>query len=368
MRRLFSTGGGLFVVMSAGILAGSAFPTPLLAADQVAHRIIEGVPMRIVNQRKAKRDRLLDALKNAPVSAPASRYMVIFDKRKWRAGKTLTVAFNGGSTSLHAEIAQVASEWARYGNIELDFGFNQVTGKYRRWGTTDSDYAADIRISFHDPEGGYWSVVGTESRDASIVKPGQASMNLEGFDTERPDGWEGIVRHEFGHALGLEHEHQHPQEGCDKEWRWDDDPGYIPTVDSLKQFVVDRNGRYPGVYRVLSGPPNKWPKARVDNNLRQLANSSAYRFGRFDKLSVMQYSFDQWMFKKGSRSPCYSAASNDDFSAEDKLRFAEFYPGEQLVTESDTTKLREEINTLKLHSFTSQYLRRQLDAVDIHLK
>jgi hypothetical protein len=70
-------------------------------------------------------------------------------------------------------------------------------------------------------------------------------MNFEGFDKGTPSDWEGTVRHEFGHALGLEHEHQHPEGGCDAEWRWNDDAGYIPTRDKDGGFTRDKQGRYP---------------------------------------------------------------------------------------------------------------------------
>lgn len=43
--------------------------------------------------------------------------------------------------------------------------------------------------------------------------PGQASMNLAGFDIALPADWQAVVRHEFGHALGFEHEHQSPAGG-----------------------------------------------------------------------------------------------------------------------------------------------------------
>jgi hypothetical protein len=49
------------------------------------------------------------------------------------------------------------------------------------------------------------------------------------------------VLHEFGHALGLIHEHQNPVGGI--QWN------------------------KPAVYADLGGPPNFWGKATVDNNM-----------------------------------------------------------------------------------------------------
>ena len=54
----------------------------------------------------------------------------------------------------------------------------------------------------------------------------QRSLNLGGFAIQKPQNWMGVVRHEFLHALGFEHEHQSPVSVCETEFRWDDDSGY----------------------------------------------------------------------------------------------------------------------------------------------
>lgn len=62
----------------------------------------------------------------------------------------------------------------------------------------DNVDAANVRISF-DPNGGAWSLVGT---DCLHEKSG-ATMNLGWFDV-------ATTIHEFGHLLGMIHEHQNP--------------------------------------------------------------------------------------------------------------------------------------------------------------
>jgi hypothetical protein len=335
-------------------------------AQSIQYEIMEGVPSYIAERRMQQRNEILDALKLTPASVASHPFLVLLSKRKWKLGKTLTVAFKGGNPMLHGNIARVATEWAAYANIAFDFGHNQQTGTYRQWSVGDQDYSADIRIAFQSrKEPGFWSSVGTESRDPAIVPPGEQSMNLEKFDRGTPPDWERVVRHEFGHALGLEHEHQHPRESCD--WRWEDDKGYVVTRDQYKQFIPDKQGRRPGIYRVLGGPPNKWPRKRIDDNLRQFTNSSAYGFGDFDKDSIMKYHFDAWMLLKGKDSKCYSEV-NDEFSKEDKARIAVFYPKSAGDVQKEIDDQLEQISNLLSQVRGSRTLSNQLRVKQLQLQ
>ena len=150
-------------------------------------------------------------------------------------------------------------------------------------------------------------------------------MNFGGFAQHLPVDWAATVLHEFGHALGFHHEHQHPAGGCDLDFRWEDDLGYKPTKDAYGQYIEDQLGRRPGIYTVLGGPPNNWPKAKVDFNLRQLTNSHAYTVGPFDSRSIMKYYFGAWMFRLGEASHCFSLR-NTTLSEQDRIGIANAYP------------------------------------------
>lgn len=262
---------------------------------------------------------------------------VLTTLKRWEPGQTLKIAFRGGTTDLHGKIANAAAEWTQYGNIKLDFGHDAKTENYRAWDSSDSSYAGEIRISFD--YAGYWSLVGTDSNDPSIVGPGDSSMNFSGFDERLPSSWKATVLHEFGHALGFQHEHQHPSQGCDTEFRWEDDSGYIPTVDEFGQYTSDSSGRSPGIYTVLSGAPNFWPQSKVDHNLRQLRDSHAYETSEFDANSIMKYYFPAWMFTGGTESHCYTGASNALLSQGDKGGAGRAYPrSEQETKQVDQRK------------------------------
>lgn len=294
-----TTLGVLFSLATAG---GAA-----LAAD-VDVPVLEAFP-DVIQARMEMRER---AQRNLPQPSSAQPYFFVLNNlRLWTPGQTVTVAFFGGDQALHARIAEVAMTWTRFGNISLDFGRNPQTGAYRTWDPADTAYSADIRVGFGSP--GYWSHVGRDSIDRSVSPPGEASLNLSGFLDRLPGDWQTTVLHEFGHALGFEHEHQNPRGGCDSEFRWEDEPGGSK-----------------GVYTYLGGPPNFWPKWKVDFNLRQLPNSTAFLASRHDPDSIMHYSFPPWMFLRGTNSHCYTA-ENDALSAMDRTGISRAYPADPVA-------------------------------------
>ena len=307
------------------------------------------------------------------MSTPGLEF-VVSDLSRWRPGSVVRIAFLDGSKELHADIESAIQQVSEACNLTLDFGRDEATGEYRRWTEADTEYAAEIRVSF-DMDG-YWSLVGTDSNDPMVGGPGspigggpgQRSLNLSGFATDRPSTWEGTTRHEFLHALSFHHAHQNLRGPCAEAFRWEDDPGYVPTRDQRGVFVTDAQGRSPGIYTYLAGPPNNWPRAKVDHNLK-INLSDDVIIGPFDNKSVMLYRFAAFFYKTNP-SPCAPAGDGQNLSEGDKRGLDLLYPaaGPEVAALADRARrakiTMEAQANLEAAGGDSPYQRRMLELLD----
>jgi Astacin (Peptidase family M12A) len=213
--------------------------------------------------------------------------------------KKLKVCFFGGSTEVRQAIRDLASEWEGPDNsVKFDWGKND----FRDCEKATQQRLIHIRVGFTEP--GYFSALGSTSgfRDNT----NELSMNFQGFDkmtaAQIKDGWfGGTVRHEFGHAIGLIHEHQSPKSSCEDDFDWDT------------------------IYKEAAGPPNEWDKEKVDSNMRRILDPDMFST-KFDPKSVMKYYYDPKMFKNGTESACYTEGDNNTISELDRKTVAFMYP------------------------------------------
>ena len=118
----------------------------------------------------------------------------------------------------------------------------------------DKNSDSDIRISF-DSSGGAWSKLGT---DAKNTPKDQATMNLGWFDV-------ATVIHEFGHLLGMIHEHQNPR---GKTIDWND--------KKVFEWAESTQG---------------WDKQKTKTNIIDRYDINSINGSNFDPLSIMLYFF-----------------------------------------------------------------------------
>jgi hypothetical protein len=280
----------------AGVVACAACATLAGARAANAQDAGRGQPSCIASTLPAAQAqvRLIPAeIKGAPLAQVRG---VVLRALTWKRGETVKICFHGGTRHAQERVARVASTWMQYANVVFDFEEN---GAPR---SCQMSSAADIKVAFEDNKG-WWSVPGTSSRAQD------PSMNLQfyGVDTPMQGSGEPVpearmratILHEFGHALGLLHEHQSPDANCDAEIDWD------------------------AAYKV--GADIGWDQAQVDRNFRQLTMSSSLNATRVDRKSIMHYSLPPILFKRGKQSPCF-VTENLELSEQDRTFIAAIYP------------------------------------------
>ena len=189
----------------------------------------------------------------------------------WMNGSTLRVRFLGGTSAQQAKAREQALWWTQFANLIFDF---------------NNAPDAEIRVAF-DPHDGAWSYIGTDNRSIPLNQP---TMNL-GF----MDG--GTAAHEFGHAIGLAHEHQNPAGGI--EWN------ETAVLQSLK------------------GPPNNWDDATIRHNVLKKYQADQVQGTAFDPDSIMLYFFPGSWVQSG-----VGTHANEVLSGMDKayIASAQAYP------------------------------------------
>lgn len=165
----------------------------------------------------------------------------------WPQGKTLSVAFLGGSKS------QQDKAWQRFEQIDALVGL-----KFFRSSTKEGH----IRVNFL--QSGHWSYLGT---DALNIPKTRQTMNIQLTGHWLGDSakeWDRVALHEILHAIGFEHEHQHPNGGVQLVWN--------------KPAVYDYYQRTQG-----------WSKSQIDFQVLNRYKGTDWKGTTYDTTSIMQY-------------------------------------------------------------------------------
>jgi serralysin len=195
-----------------------------------------------------------------PTQSEGKPKAALLNQFKWQPGTVVTVRFVEGDAGLQKRVANVAQEWTgpQMANMSLMF----VDGG-----------SADVRVAFEQGNGS-WSYLGTMCQQ---IPAGEPTMNYGWLTPDSDDDELGrVVLHEFGHALGLIHEHQNPNRAI--SW-------------NRAAVIAD-----------LSGPPNNWDEATIENNMFKHYDPAELSGTPVDAQSIMMY-------------PIPAAWTNDGFSA-----------------------------------------------------
>jgi hypothetical protein len=258
--------------------------------------------------------------------------------RLWDPGQPLRVCFFDGTRDLRTRIANAARQWEKDTRVRFDFG-SPTNPRL-----CDSSQPSHIRVGFAYK--GYWSLVGQQSVDEA--RQFEQSLNLEGFDAAPPAEPEftQLVMHEFGHALGLEHEHQSPFSECEKEFDW-------PRVEAY-----------------LAGSPNFWSPEKTRHNMRRIFDDGNIRGSAFDAKSIMLYSFPALFYIKGTASTCFSKV-NYEISKVDRETLNAMYPADGAAaakTKSDAgDRIREKLSALPLSQEEKQQALKNIEVLSAPL-
>ncbi|HEY8212238.1 MAG TPA: M12 family metallopeptidase [Myxococcaceae bacterium] len=202
----------------------------------------------------------------------------------WRLPEELTpkpvyldVGFLDGDPGLQAEVLRVAREWSRYANVEF-----ASSGRPAE--------ECQIRISFKLP--GAWSYLGKDALDEPTDQP---TMNFGWFTARTPqEDIQRVVLHELGHALGLAHEHFHPDGGIP----WNKEKVYA-------WYQENRN----------------WTRERVDDQVLFRYGQTQTVHTAFDFKSIMLYPIPAEL-----TDGKFHTEMNTELSETDKAFIARMYP------------------------------------------
>lgn len=288
---------------------------PALGHDFVPTEIFVNPPSQSADRDNAKLTFLekrarRSGVSEASIQAARGTYYALYLWQK----SDLRVCFWNGTDVQQMDVMKLADSWIQsVPSMRLIFQDEKGLKKCTFDQLKEPKTMADIRISLdaNDPrqlwspedipnKRGDWSYPG---RAVSQLKIYPTTMNLAGALAMKANGlitaYNFNVRHEFGHALGLVHEHQ--RSVCE---------GWF----NIKAIAASQN----------------WTEELARSQVGSLGNTSnQYGFvGAYDVESIMQYNFaPSWYVpdRPNAKNPCRRRDEVDDLSKMDRATIAQLY-------------------------------------------
>lgn len=212
----------------------------------------------------------------------------------------IKVVFQNGELERQGLVAAIANEWTEYANIVFQFYFpdDYSISEFRQ-----IENSADILVQFNTTSNHWTKGSNFDGQSKYIV----AISDL----TPR------TVLHEFGHALGLQHEHQHPK-------------SEVELKENFKGDFCEAIGQ---------------TESECDHNVLKRYSGSEYKYTPYNPDSIMHYPFSSYFTKRDKE---YGAAAYLSYG--DVEVISRMYPGKLHGMTG-----REIKNKIKKRAFSNDY-------------